>query len=74
MLLDSYWFFQVWFVKMYMLKIQNFLIPNTNICKNFKKTLEYYRPSTSYSLVVDKGVDVGFSFEGIAPDIGAVDY
>ena len=34
----------------------------------------YYRPASGNSLVVDKGIDVGLPFDGIAPDIGAFEF
>lgn len=34
----------------------------------------FYKPSSNASLVIDKGVDVGLSFSGSAPDIGAFEY
>ncbi len=34
----------------------------------------YYTPASGTSLVIDKGVDVGFPFNGAAPDIGFFEY
>lgn len=34
----------------------------------------YYYPSAPYSFVVDNGIDVGLSFKGSAPDIGALEF
>ena len=34
----------------------------------------YYQPASSNSLVVDKGVDVGFPYSGTSPDIGRWEY
>ena len=39
-----------------------------------EKPSPFYRPAASESFVVDKGVDVGFDFEGSAPDLGAYEY
>jgi hypothetical protein len=39
-----------------------------------EKPFPYYSPASSGSFVVDKGIDVGLSFYGAAPDIGAYDY
>lgn len=34
----------------------------------------YYKPVSSSSFAVDKGINVGLEFKGSAPDIGAVEY
>ncbi|OAV42824.1 right-handed parallel beta-helix repeat-containing protein [Lewinella sp. 4G2] len=34
----------------------------------------FFAPASATSFVVDRGVDVGFPFEGAAPDIGAYEY
>ena len=38
------------------------------------KPFPYYLPANSTSPVVDAGIDVGFSYKGAAPDIGAYEY
>lgn len=39
-----------------------------------EKPEHYYTPKPDAGSIIDKGVDVGFSYQGSAPDIGAYEY
>ena len=46
---------------------------NPELALSGSKPEGYYTPASASSYVVDQGTDVGFSFQGTAPDIGAYD-
>ncbi|MBD3242138.1 MAG: hypothetical protein GF331_16220 [Chitinivibrionales bacterium] len=50
------------------------LAPSNPLAWSGDKPAQYYMPASGSSAVVDQGVDVGFAFEGAAPDIGAYEW
>lgn len=52
----------------------NNILGNPGFIFSGSRSSNYYKPAASESLVVDKGVDVGFNYTGSAPDIGYAEF
>lgn len=50
------------------------LAPSNPLEWSGEKPQQYYMPKSDAGSIIDKGVDVGFPYQGSAPDIGAYEY
>ena len=52
----------------------NFVDQDPGLRRDGKKLTPYYLPAGEDSFVVDRGADLGFPFQGKAPDLGAFEF